>query len=262
MESLPFRRRGAALAQNSRLVRLGDLPGGDYCGAAFGISADGSVIVGGADTDSREEAFRWTKDTGMVGLGVLPGDRANSLATGGSADGSVVVGWAYSKPSTGGDEAFRWTQDGGMVGLGALPGDVGSRANGVSADGSVVVGQSGLGPGHGEAFCWTQDTGLVGLGVLPGGHRHSFANGVSADGSVIVGASHGESGLEAFVWDPTHGMRSVREVLINNLGLGTSLTNWRNTIAHAVSADGSTIVGCGINPSGDMEGWIARISRD
>ena len=57
------------------------------------------------------------------------------------------------------------------------------------------------------------------FGSLPGGSRNSIATGVSADGSVVVGASHGQSGLEAFVWDSTHGMRSVRDVLVNNLGL-------------------------------------------
>ena len=35
---------------------------------------------------------------------------------------------------------------------------------GISADGSVVVGQS-----RDQAFRWTQATGMVGLGDLPGG---------------------------------------------------------------------------------------------
>lgn len=244
----------------SGLVSLGVLPGSDCCRETFGISADGSVIVGSADTNSREEAFRWTQDEGMVGLGSLPG-RRSSFATGVSADGSVVVGWAYSLTRAESGEAFLWTQDGGMVGLGTLPGDVASRANGVSADGSVVVGWSGPELGQGEAFRWTKETRMVGLGVLPGGSRNSAATAVSADGSVIVGASHGPSGTEAFVWDSTHGMRSLRHLLISEAGLDRSLRGWKLRSANAVSRDGSVIVGFGINPKGNREAWIARIDN-
>jgi probable HAF family extracellular repeat protein len=123
------------------------------------------------------------------------------------------------------------------------------------------VGSTYSEPGTGdeEAFRWTQEKGMVGLGVLPGGRRNSIANGVSADGSVVVGASHGETGREAFVWDSTHGMRRVRDVLIKNFGLAKSLKGWKLMSANAVSADGLTVVGCGINPDGNMEGWIAWI---
>ncbi len=38
---------------------LGDLPGGDFRSNGFGVSADGSVIVGrGNNANSRPEAFR------------------------------------------------------------------------------------------------------------------------------------------------------------------------------------------------------------
>ena len=71
--------------------------------------------------------------------------------------------------------------------LGDLPGgSFESIANGISADGSVIVGQgiSAAGP---EAFRWTREGGMVGLGDLPGGAFQSEANDVYADGSVIVG---------------------------------------------------------------------------
>src|SRR5262249_26551175 len=70
--------------------------------------------------------------------------------------------------------------------LGDLPGgEFRSVANGVSADGSTVIGFSGLGAGQ-EAFRWTSAGGMVGLGDLSGGDFESSANGVSADGSVVV----------------------------------------------------------------------------
>jgi len=56
-----------------------------------------------------------------------------------------------------------------MVGLGDLPGgSFSSYADGVSANGSVVVGYGNSANGN-EAFRWTQGTGMVGLGDLSGG---------------------------------------------------------------------------------------------
>ena len=64
-----------------------------------------------------------------------------------SVDASVVVGSASNRtgapvPS---QRAFRWTQASGIVSLGTLNGGSDSRAAGVSADGSVVVGTASYG---------------------------------------------------------------------------------------------------------------------
>ena len=66
-------------------------------------------------------------------------------------------------------------------------------------------------------------------------------------------------GLEqfrAFVWDSTHGMRELDQVLID---LGADLTGWKLFDARDISDDGLTIVGYGTNPSGFNEAWIATI---
>ncbi|MCH7603269.1 MAG: hypothetical protein IIB54_10920, partial [Planctomycetes bacterium] len=52
---------------------LGDLPGGSISSGAWGVSADGSVVVGVSSSTSGQEAFRWTSGGGMVGLGDLAG---------------------------------------------------------------------------------------------------------------------------------------------------------------------------------------------
>ena len=118
------------------MVGLGDLPGGRFTSFARGVSADGAVVVGGGNSASGYEAFRWTAGGGMTGLGDLSGGDFFSLATGISADAAAVVGHGRSAL---GDEAFRWTSSGGMIGLGDLSGGAfGSIAQGVSGDGSVV----------------------------------------------------------------------------------------------------------------------------
>ncbi len=128
---------------------LGVLPG--YSGTnAYGISADGSTVVGYCSRPSAPgslelQAFRWKNGT-MTGLGCLPGYPPNSMAFGVSADGSVVVGLSGPYPEYISSRycwAFRWA-NGTMS---ALPAPVipdyntaDCSARGVSADGSVVVG--------------------------------------------------------------------------------------------------------------------------
>jgi len=84
-----------------------------------------------------------------------------------------------------------------MVGLGFLTGDHYSYANGVSADGNVVVGESY--GSRSRAFRWTSQ-GMANLGFLPGA-TESSAKAVSPDGSVVVGSSGTSAGRQAFRWN-------------------------------------------------------------
>ena len=98
---------------------MGDITGGGFQSRAFGVSSDGSVVVGRGTSASGTEASLWTSGSGMVGLGDLAGGSFFSRAHGVSNDGSVVVGIATSAS---GNEAFRWTSGSGMVSLGDLAG--------------------------------------------------------------------------------------------------------------------------------------------
>ena len=53
-------------------------------------------------------------------------------------------------------------------------------------------------------------------------------------------------------------MRELQQVL-SDVGLGSALAGWALTEATAISDDGLVIVGGGINPSGQYEGWFAVI---
>jgi probable HAF family extracellular repeat protein len=248
--------------QATGVVGLGDLQGGSFFSVANGVSGDGQVVVGfGTSTLSgtRSEAFRWTMTNGMVGLGDLPGGNFDSQAYGVSADGSIIVGKSSSSNGVS-SEAFRWTATNGMVGLGDLPGSqFNSIAWAVSADGTVVVGR-GFSSNHGtpEAFRWTAATGLMGLSSLPC-DTYSIAHAVSGDGSVIVGDPDSIGGDCAFIWDAQNGIRNLHQVLANDYGL--DLTGWQLRGARGISSDGKTIVGWGINPSGQTEGWMANLAR-
>jgi len=156
-------------------IWLGTL-GGD-ASEATGISDDGNVVVGWADSISGTVAFRWTPETGMQSLGTFPG--ANySEASAISADGKTIVG--YSEDINGQDRAFRWTAETGMVDLGA--GDE-SYATSVSADGHAITVNR-----KNKAYIWTAAGGLTELPNL--GYDYSSAAAISADGSTIAGFSY------------------------------------------------------------------------
>jgi len=114
--------------------------------------------------------------------------------------------------------------------LGTLGGSS-SSASGVSADGSVVVGNAYNASGDYRAFRWTDAGGLENLGTFGG--LYSYADAVSADGFIVVGeATNASNQVRAFRWTAAGGMQ--------NLG---TLPGGDYSSANAVSADGSVVVG-------------------
>jgi probable HAF family extracellular repeat protein len=189
--------QAARWTPGSGLTPLGFLPGGDYSYAA-GVSADGSVIIGGGTVGGGgSSAFRWTQATGMVSLGDVAGGVGVCIAQDLSADGSVVVGSAATAE---GQLAMRWTQATGMVSLGDIPGGpTGSIAMGVSDNGNTVVGIANSTyniDANGDAFIWTPQRGMrllkdavmadYSAPQLEGWHLIS-AWSISGDGRTIVG---------------------------------------------------------------------------
>lgn len=249
-------RHGFRWTEETGAVSIGDLPGGEFRSSAQGVSPRGDVMVGTSSSESSNwEAFRWTPDAGMIGMGDLPGGQFISSASAISADGLVIVGGSTSER---GGEAFRWTAKDGMIGLGFIPdGSPGSTAIAVSADGSVVVG-NGYDATHQRAFRWTEQTGMVALEKIHPVQIFQRVGGVSWDGNVIVGeVGVGEVGFGAFYWTPEGNTRWLADVLDEH-GIETH-HGWHLDRAYAVSADGRTIVGTGINPDGAGEGWVAYL---
>lgn len=197
---------------------------------AYGVSADGRVVVGLSNSLKGFEAFRWTADSGMVGLGDLPGGAFSSEAFGCSADGSVVCG--SSDDGSAGEEGtpFVWTASGGMEWLGTLGGPTTyGQGQACSDDGSIIVGASQSKNGI-EAYRWTDATGMVSIGDLSGGTVLARATGISGDGSIIVGIGSTDNGgfNKAFRWTQAGGMAEIGD------GRNAALD---------ISQDGSTIVG-------------------
>lgn len=124
------------------LTWLGTLGGKESI--AFGVSADGRVVVGRTrDASGQERAFRWVNGR-MQDLGTLGGKQSN--ASGVSADGSVVVGRTFY--ASGQSRVFRWVQGRGMEDLNQTyarllpPGSELSDARAISPDGRFIGGMA------------------------------------------------------------------------------------------------------------------------
>jgi uncharacterized membrane protein len=182
-------------------VPLGDLPGGVFASYGSAVSGDGATIVGSSMSADAEEPVRWTTaDGGPIRLGEIAGGGPAGKALAVNANGSVIVGQATDDL---GPVAFRWTSSGGMQSLGRVaPGT--SEATGVSADGSVVIGNSSMynqgflsGPfiwdaAHGTRELSTVLTNDYGLDLT--GWVLVTASGISADGNTIAGTAYNPLG--------------------------------------------------------------------
>jgi probable HAF family extracellular repeat protein len=223
---------------------------GGFCSEAYGISQDGSVIVGKRKlaNDTRTHgynAFRWTSFDGIIELDSLEG--GHSVASCVSSDGTVIAGWSRLQDDS--YRAVRWTSRNGIESLGNISGIKNSYlATSISGDGSTIVGNVHNEDGGSSAFIWTKDTGMRLLNGI--GTEHEFvsassAYGISKDGSVIVGGfsairEHDSSrkwiSQRAYCWNAKRGA----------IDLGCIPRNSPvSPRAHAVSGDGLVVVGNG-----------------
>jgi len=262
------REQGAVLWKSTGVTPLDPLFDPNLIGweVPTAISADGKVAVGRGLTAIPEEsrAGVWpTPDSGQILA--YAGQELNGASTDVSADGSVVVGWmTFVDADRTYTSAFHWTEADGLIPLGPGGGvSSSSGANGVSADGKVIVGSMINDIGIQQAFRWTEESGLVPLGDLPGGRFSAQALGVSGDGQTIVGRSSDAAGETPFIWTEQAGLRNLADVLRGDFNLGSALEGW--TLARdggdlAISADGAAVAGTGINPEGKTEAWRALLN--
>ncbi len=219
---------------------------------ATGVSGDGKVVVGSTSTLQGRQAYRWTAATGAVHIDDLPGGDVFSIAEATNYDGSVVVGQSDSDLNF---EPFRWTSAGGTTPLRTLAGNaVSGCARDVTGDGKTVVGYAYSDTAHSQSFRWTESAGLIELTPPPGAWG-SFASAITSDGATIIGSIQrtADADTAAYIWTASQGMRDLKSVLVDDYGL--DLTGWTLSAGSDISSDGSVLIGSGINPQGEAEGW-------
>lgn len=169
---------------NGTMTDLGTISGGNSY--AQKVSGDGSTVIG----QSESIGFRWKNGT-MIPL-LLPGGSSSEVAAL-TPDGSAVVG--SSDDGNGNYHAYRW-KNGVVTDLTPTETSPYVFAKGISNNGEVVVGYSGVGASlvNTRAWRWTTATGNVALntllanaGVDMTGINLRQANAISSNGQYIVG---------------------------------------------------------------------------
>lgn len=176
--------------------------------AVWGVSHDGSVVVGGGTSGNGFEAFRWTQAGGFVGLGDVTGGSFGSNANAVSGDGSIIVG---SGSTSMGERASIWDAAHGMrnlrdvlvneYGLGAsLTGWNLTTASAISPDGRFVVGY-GTNPNTATYEAWladltappSVDANFNGGDFVDGGDLDAWSGGFGTTGN----ATHSQGDADA-----------------------------------------------------------------
>jgi len=120
-----------------------------------------------------------------------------------SGDGTRIVGLGWVNAGTA--HAFQWDAVNGMVDLGSLGGQS-SRANGISSDGTVIVGwDQDPSTGWWRAAKWVN--GVEEL-MAPGTYCGA-GQGVSSDGTWIVGDNHPDYNDDGWRWSNDTGFVST-----------------------------------------------------
>ncbi len=216
---------------------------------ASGVSGDGQLTVGtGEQVGGGAFGISWRSGQ-LENFGYPYAEK-----TAANEDGSVVVGYEFSHHYSGTSHALRNESELPMPQpCGQSFARCYGRAYDVSRDGAVVVGAVRTdGEGYYLATKWIVDPGGgVTIETLPL-QQNAQALGVSGDGSVAVGFEANEQ-QNAIIW--TDGTSRRLAALLTEAGV--AMDGWTLTVARAASNDGRVVVGEGLNPSGNPEGWVA-----
>ncbi len=177
------------------------IPGESPYSEAWGVSGDGSTVVGSVPSGPQNyvRPVRWTE--GILEILPLPASSAPGSGPAGqglgiSGDGSVVVGTFAGR-------AFHWSQDTGSSSLGTLSTTTPySGARAVSSDGTHVYGQTND-PRGAVGYVWTASGGMESMGRMPGPYSGATSpNAANGDGSVVVGSAEvvGTPSRIAVIW--------------------------------------------------------------
>lgn len=185
---------------------------------AYGISGDGSTILGASQQGIKTTACFWRGNT-VTRLG---GDASIAIAS--SRNGSVIAGLG-----TFGPEEHAFWYNGGALNYIVDPAGIEHPTDpiGISADGTVLVGRRGL---NWQPFRYTIPTSSFQLLKSLDPFDDAFATAATEHGETVVGKSRDSAGWHAVSWG---GDPNVLNTILPLAG----------TRAEDVTADGSSIVG-------------------
>jgi hypothetical protein len=225
---------------------------------------------------TRDKAYRYSISGGYQDLGTF-GTSWNMRTSGISGDGNTIVGSSENAPSRSANPieyaAFKWTASGGLTRLAnlstvPLTGSTSpySIANGISRDGSTIVGASNGDDGFVQGVYWRGAT-VTGLGYIAGQRVPGTTTGIAigatnalaanADGSVIVGVSYGAVNDLAWRWSAASGMQDLNLVARN---ASINLNGFILNDAVGVSDNGQFITGNASNGTQSF-GYVLQLAQ-
>ncbi len=191
---------------NDGIVDLGGNPYSDM----LALSSSGKIAVGFIATPANNnQAGAWTVSHGLIALPIpFAQTEGMSNAQGVSSDGRYIVGYVMPENSSL-MQGVLWTDASKLTYLTPLAPGADYYANGISADGSIVVGTASDQHNNEHAVYWDRAANTIhDLGSL--NHSSSqFSNAIAAnhDGSVIVGSSTNDAGItQGFRWTAKTGI--------------------------------------------------------
>ncbi len=222
---------------------IGGIAPGNGVGGGVTFSLNGNLLSGCTLENNKVEMARYDRTTetwtplGSLGFTM---DTARSGAYCISGDGNTVVGSAWTASAN--TDAVAWNPTEGIMDLGTLFAGRSTRANAVSADGSVVVGwQDFNGPWKSAVWKKNPAGGYFPNEYIlldPNGNPNDEYNqmgectAVSADGNWVGGAGDYANDGNAWIWSQATGV----------IDLGTLSPGGQSYVA-ALSDDGSVAVG-------------------
>ncbi|WP_347216480.1 T9SS type A sorting domain-containing protein [Chryseobacterium sp.] len=192
---------------NTGIVQIGSISNGYPAAGKTVISNDGNKIassVTNTATGFNEistydvSTSTWTNKGGLVPAGW---DGSVSSTWGMSADGNTIVGLGWLTAANA--HAVKWDETNGVVDLGSMVSGRSSRANAISADGSVVVGWQDEPTGTRSGAKWVD--GVESFITDSNGNNVGEAGAVSADGNTIIGSAT----PNPYVWKAATGVTYI-----------------------------------------------------
>jgi len=219
-------------------VDLGAPDGADHSMWPYGVSGDGSTVVGVLEFDNDEFPAVWTEEGGARVLDLGPDVTSEGYAYRASHDGSVILG---------NEEATQWSawlyRNGEAL---SLRKNEALRGRDLTPDGLIAVG--------GERRSRWLYRFPVGYQTVPMPPPCTIGEVMATDatGGYMVGTD--DRGC-AYIYDRFNGTRDLTSVMEE---FGVDFGDMEITGASGISADGRVICGMADYPGGS-QGWVAYL---
>jgi serine/threonine protein kinase/WD40 repeat protein len=246
--------------ESAGMQPLGDLPGGTFFSEAISVSPDGESVWGNSSSDRGTDVFTWTIDGPMKVLPLRENLNLFAISPGGETGLYRTLLNGHFEPGII-QNLLLFTPAKDMSTLSDI------QWTCLSPDGSCCAG-TGMKNNARESFVWRLADQFHVLPHVGTPFGTFLPKAMSENGSIVVGLSQQHDDPVAMVWgDPTksdpqilRGFATVKELLSRH-GRAKQTEGFFFQSTDAISGDGRSMVGRGINPKGESVSWLVTLPR-